>query len=74
MSTDFDVTGLEMYDVTAGKTLKYIYPDTPHWTAGWILYKLPEGGWATYRQATDQDIAQINKAVATAHHSAREGK
>jgi len=65
---NFDVPGLEMYDATTGKTLKYIYPDTPHWTAGWILYKVPDGGLATYRKATDADIAQINKAVSQAHH------
>lgn len=64
----FDISGLEFYDAARQRTMKYVYPDTPHWTAGWILYKHPDGQWVTLRKATDADIAAVNKAVVEAYH------
>ncbi len=63
----FDVSGIEFYDVVSRRTMKYIYPDANHWTAGWILYK-HDGGWVTLRKATEQDISSLNSAVVRAHH------
>jgi hypothetical protein len=63
-----DRSGLEFYDATTRRTMKYMYPDTDHWTAGWLLYKHPDGQWVTYRKATDADIASMNEAVVKAHH------
>ena len=64
-----DPTGLEFYDAATNRTMKYVYPDTPHWTAGWILYKHPDGQWVTLRKATDADVTALNKAVIGAHHA-----
>ena len=64
-----DPAGLEFYDARSERWMKYVYPDTPHWTAGWILYKHPDGQWVTLRKATDDDIAVMNRAVSEAHHA-----
>lgn len=70
MADKFDVPGLEFYDQGKKKTMKYVYPDTKHWCAGWILFKNPgDGGWVTLRKATDADLKAINAAVVSAHHS-----
>ena len=54
---------------STGKRMKYVYPDSPHWSAGWILYwHEGQGDWVTLRKATNEDIAAINKAVISAHH------
>jgi hypothetical protein len=63
-----EVPGFSFYDGGSGKQLKYVYPDTKHWTAGWLLYKHPDGQWVTYRKATDADIVAMNKAIVEAHH------
>ena len=65
----FDPPGLEFYDAGSCRTMKYVYPDTPHSTAGWILYKHPDGQWVTLRKATDADVKALNKAVIGAHHA-----
>lgn len=65
---DLDPVGLEFYDNAAKRRMKYVYPDSKHWTAGWLLYKHPEGQWVTLRRATEADIRQLNKAVIEAHH------
>ena len=71
MSTkDFNVSGLEFFDAASKRTLKYVYPDTPHWTAGWILYRHPDGQWVTLRKATKDDVSRITEAVVKAHHEA----
>lgn len=64
----FDVPGLEFYDAASQRTMKYVYPDTKHWAAGWILYKHPDGQWVTLRKASDVDIEALNGAVIRAHH------
>lgn len=63
-----NIPGLQFYDAASGRTLKYIYPKTGHSTAGWLLYKHPDGHWVTFRKATDADIAALNRAVAQGHH------
>lgn len=73
MSQSFDVPGLEFYDGATERQMKYVYPDTPHWTAGWILYRNPgDGQWVTLRKATEADVKAITGAVVTAHHSEAE--
>lgn len=65
----FDVTGLKFFDGATKREMKYVYPDTPHWSAGWILFKHPDGQWVTLRKATEGDIKRINQAVIGAHHA-----
>jgi len=66
---NFDVPGFEFYDQASKRQMKYVYPDTAHWTAGWILYRNPgDGQWVTLRKATDDDIKALNRAVVVAHH------
>lgn len=61
--------GITFYDQATNREMKYVYPDTPHWAAGWILYRHVAGHWVTLRKATDDDIARINKAVVEGHHA-----
>jgi len=60
--------GYDFYDGNSGRSMKYVYPDTKHPAAGWLLYKHPDGQWVTLRKATEDDIRQINEAVVAAHH------
>lgn len=70
MKQPFDVPGLEFYDGASKRQMKYVYPDTAHWTAGWILYRNPgDGQWVTLRKATEADVNAITGAVVEAHHS-----
>ena len=64
----FNPPGFEFFDGNSQRQLKYVYPDTKHWTAGWLLYKHPDGQWVTLRKATDDDIKALNGAVVRAHH------
>lgn len=64
----FDVPGLEFFDQNSNRTMKYVYPHTEHWTAGWILYRHVDGRWVTLRKATDADITVLNRMISTAHH------
>jgi hypothetical protein len=66
---DEEAVGMEFFDNASGKRMKYVYPDSKHWTAGWILYKHPDGQWVTLRKATDADIERISQAVIEAHHA-----
>lgn len=72
MAEAFEVPGLEFYDWASDRMMKYVYPDTPHWCAGWILYKHPDGQWVTLRKANEEDLAKINVAVVEAHHAGGE--
>jgi hypothetical protein len=67
-SGQIDPPGLTFTDGASGRRMKYVYPSTQHWTAGWILYKHPQGHWVTLRKATDDDITRISSAVVEAHH------
>ena len=69
MPSPSDSPGLEFYDGVSTRWMKYVYPDTKHWTAGWILYKHPDGQWVTLRKATDDDISAMNRAVSKVHHA-----
>lgn len=69
MSEKLNPPGLEFFDGASGSTLKYVYPDTKHWCAGWLLYKHVSGEWVTLRKATEDDIERMNKAVIEAHHN-----
>ncbi len=60
--------GIEFYDNGQNRMLKYVYPTTPHWTAGWLLYQHPDGHWVTLRNATEEDVEAISAAVVCAHH------
>ena len=60
--------GLTFFDQVSGRDMRYVYPDTPHWAAGWLLYRHPEGQWVTLRRATEEDVARLSSAVVTAHH------
>jgi hypothetical protein len=37
IALQFDVAGLEFDDEASGRKMKYVYPDTPHWCAGWYV-------------------------------------
>jgi len=63
------LAGVSFFDNRTKRTMRYIYPDVKHWTAGWIVVKNPSGEWMTLRKATDADIAAINSAVIQAHHA-----
>lgn len=65
----FDVAPLRFYDQKTQRQMLYVYPDTKHWCAGWILYKTTGGAWATLRKATDADIEAMSAAVIGSHHS-----
>jgi len=65
----FDPSGLEFFDAATNRKMKCVYPDSSHWTAGWLLYRHPDGHWVTLRKATDADLAAINAAVVEGHHS-----
>lgn len=69
MSPPFNPVGLEFYDAASRQQMKYVYPNTDHWTAGWLMRKHPHSGeWVTVRKATDADIEAINGAVVDSHH------
>ena len=48
--------------------MMYVYPDTKHELAGWLLYQHPEGQWVTLRKATDNDVERLSSMVIYAHH------
>lgn len=64
----FDVASLKFYDQANHREMMYVYPDTKHWTAGWLLFKTKGGEWVTLRKATDEDIESLSMAVVRAHH------
>jgi hypothetical protein len=64
----FDVTPLRFYDAGTGREMLYVYPDTKHSFAGWLLFKARNGNWVTYRKATDEDIETLSSSVVSAHH------
>jgi hypothetical protein len=49
---------LRFQDVHFGE-MAYVYPDTPHWTAGWLLRRTEGGVWETLRKATTEDLQAI---------------
>jgi hypothetical protein len=57
------------YDGATKRWMKYIYPDSKHWAAGWLFYKHPDGQWVTLRRASDEDVEAITAAVVAAHHA-----
>ncbi len=66
----FDIAPLKFYDQKREQPMMYVYPDTKHWCAGWLLYQAKHGGWVTLRKATDEDIERMSAAVIEAHHVA----
>ena len=62
-----DVTPLTFRDALLNRWA-YVYPDTKHWTAGWLLRRTASGEWITVRKATDADIENLTRAVVAAHH------
>jgi hypothetical protein len=64
----FDVAPLRFFDKRSQREMMYVYPDTKHWCAGWLLFKTKGGTWATLRKATDEDIETMSAAVISAHH------
>jgi hypothetical protein len=67
------VSGISFYSQSRNQEMRYLYPDSGHRLAGWILAKHPDGGWYSLRRATDKDIADISGAVVAAHHNADVG-
>ena len=67
----FDVAPLKFFDGRTQREMMYVYPDTKHWSAGWLLYKTRGGEWVTLRKATEDDIATLSNAVVKSHHSER---
>ena len=65
----FDVTPLRFYDQRTRRETVYVYPDTKHELAGWLLFKHPDGQWVTLRKATDDDVERMSQAVIEAHHA-----
>ncbi len=42
---------LQFYDAANDRQMLYVYPDSQHWTAGWLLYQNPgDGQWVTLRK------------------------
>jgi hypothetical protein len=35
----------------------------------WLVYKHPDGQWVSLRKATERDLSEISRAVATIHHA-----
>jgi hypothetical protein len=64
----FDIVPLRFFDKATRREMLYVYPDTHHSCAGWLLYRAKHGGWVTLRKATDADIERMTEAVITAHH------
>lgn len=64
----FDVAPLKFWDNATKQEMMYVYPDTKHWCAGWLLYRAKHGGWVTLRKATGEDIEQLSAAVISGHH------
>lgn len=60
--------GITFYDAASGRNMRYVYPDSGHWLAGWIVVQNPSGEWMTLRKATVDDQCHINGAVVRAHH------
>lgn len=52
-----------------GREMMYVYPDTKHESAGWLLYRHPDGQWVSYRKATDADIIAMSAAVSKSFHA-----
>jgi hypothetical protein len=52
-----------------GKDMMYVYPDTKHELAGWILFRHPDGQWVTLRKATEDDVERITRAVVLSFHA-----
>lgn len=67
-SVNFDVAPLRFYDQRRRQDMMYVYPDTKHELAGWLLFKHPDGQWVTLRKATDDDIMRLSSAVIGALH------
>jgi hypothetical protein len=66
--------GIEFYDAQSQRQMKYVYPDSKHHTAGWLLYRHPDGQWVTLRKATEIDVACITEAVVLGHHRPQGGE
>jgi hypothetical protein len=67
-STKLDVAPLRFYDQRREQDMMYVYPETKHELAGWIIYKHPDGQWVTLRKATGDDIERLDAMVTSAHH------
>jgi len=60
---------IEFFDSVSGRKMRYVYPDSEHWTAGWILYRHNDGQWATLRKAEPGDVERLTAAIGRAHHA-----
>ncbi len=65
---NFDVAPLRFHDRRREQNMMYVYPDTNHELAGWLLYQHPAGQWVTLRKATDDDVERLSALVRYAHH------
>lgn len=65
----FDVAPLKFFDNVTQREMMYVYPDTKHWCAGWLLFKAKSGEWVTLRKATQSDVDAMSNAVSEAHHA-----
>jgi len=77
MSDDARTTrgGVDFFDEASKRQMRYVYPDTDHWTAGWIMVRGVDGlrgmpEWVTLRKATERDVAAITAAIVREHHKA----
>ncbi len=55
--------GQSFYSITENRELRYLYPDSGHPWAGWIIAAHPDGGWYSFRKATERDIAELKNAA-----------
>lgn len=60
---------INFWDAATSRECCYVYPGARHSTAGWILFRHPDGQWVTWRKATEMDIEIIIAAVIEAHHA-----
>jgi hypothetical protein len=64
-----NTSGISFYSRARRQQMRYLYPDSGHHWAGWILFKNVDGQWVSLRKATDSDVAELSAAVVTAHHN-----
>jgi hypothetical protein len=62
------ISGISFYSKARKQKMRYLYPDSGHSLAGWILYEHPSGQWFSLRKATDRDIEELSSAVIRGHH------
>lgn len=64
---DHEPVGTRFYSGALRKQMMYCHEG--QWK-GWLVYQHPDGGWVSYRKATEDDAAELAHAISQAHHRA----